>query len=359
MTRILVVGAGATGGYFGAKLAQDSRDVTFLVRERRAAELRARGLRIAAGKKVERLQPQVVTAAEISEPYDLILLSVKADALATALADLTAAVSPQTTIVPFLNGIDHVATIDAQFPGSALGAAVKISAQLTSEGTIAVFMPAVSMEIGELDGMETGRLQTAAAALEAPGYDFAVSDHIVTSMWHKWVFISSAAVITCLPRGTIGEVAAVPGGREFAVEVLAETAAVASAAGHALTDAVHASFQAVLTQQESPFTPSLYRDMTDRRLTEVEHVLASLAGHGARYGIATPRLNAAVVGLRLHNASVRAAAASQQPSTGHARSTAPNPAPSRGRARADHDRRHAPLSGGPAERPASEEGASS
>ncbi|WP_234538556.1 ketopantoate reductase family protein [Streptomyces shenzhenensis] len=301
MTRILIVGAGATGGYFGARLAGAARDVTFLVRPLRAAELRAAGLRVTTPEGTERLEPKLVTATELGGPYDLILLTVKAGSLEAALQDLKPAVGPRTVIIPFLNGIGHLGRIDTQFPSAVLGAVVKVVAQLTPDGAITVSAPAASLEIGELDGERTTRLRDAAAALDVAGFDVDVSDHILTSMWHKWVFIATTTTITCLAQGTIGDVAAVGGGKGFSDAVLAETAAVSDAAGHPLPDAAYLTLQATVTQEGSPFAPSMYRDVKDARPTEVEHVLASLARAAKRLGLATPLLNAAVVRLRVHN----------------------------------------------------------
>ncbi|MFF9184474.1 ketopantoate reductase family protein [Streptomyces misionensis] len=301
MTRILIVGAGATGGYFGARLARAARDVTFLVRPRRAAEIRANGLRITAPEGTERLEPKLVTATELDGPYDLILLTVKAGHLEAALQDLKPAVGPHTVIVPFLNGIDHLDVIDTQFPSVVLGAVVKVAAQLTPDGAITVSAPGASLEIGELDGGHTARLRDTAAALDGAGFDVQVSDRILTSMWHKWVFIATTTTITCLAQGTIGDVAAVRGGKAFADAVLAEAAAVSGAAGHPLPDAARVALRATVTQEGSPFAPSMYRDVLDSRPTEVEHVLASLADVAKRLDLSAPLLNAAVVRLRVHN----------------------------------------------------------
>src|SRR6185295_7363653 len=98
--RILIVGAGATGGYFGGRLAQAGRDVTFLVRPARAAQIRADGLRIVSPHGDATVKPALVTAGEIPGPYDAALLSVKAYALDAALRDLAPAVGPRTMIVP-------------------------------------------------------------------------------------------------------------------------------------------------------------------------------------------------------------------------------------------------------------------
>jgi 2-dehydropantoate 2-reductase len=116
---ILVAGAGATGGFFGGRLAQAGRDVTFLVRERRAAVLRERGLRIVGpGGTEEVIEPSLVTAVPAGATADVVLVTVKSDGLDAVIPQIRAAVGPDTTIVPVLNG-----TPTGQPPGSATGPA--------------------------------------------------------------------------------------------------------------------------------------------------------------------------------------------------------------------------------------------
>src|ERR1700742_4047779 len=106
--RILVVGAGSTGGYFGGRLAQAGRDVTFLVRPARAASLRDEGLRIISPHGDFTVTPKLVTADALGGAYDLVLLSVKAYALAAAMDDMAPAVGPETMILPGVNGMLHI-----------------------------------------------------------------------------------------------------------------------------------------------------------------------------------------------------------------------------------------------------------
>ncbi len=113
--RLLVVGAGSTGGYFGGRLAEAGRDVTFLVRQARAEQLTAKGLQIVSPHGDVTLAPKVVTADMIAEPFDAILLAVKAYSLDAALKDIAPAVGPETTIVPLLNGLRHLDSIAAAF----------------------------------------------------------------------------------------------------------------------------------------------------------------------------------------------------------------------------------------------------
>src|SRR6202050_4904405 len=124
MMRMLVIGAGSTGGYFGGRLAQAGRDVTFLVRPARAEHLRAHGLEIVSPHGNFTLRPQLVTAGVIKEPFDIVFLTVKAYSLEAALADLAPAVGPSTMILPVLNGMKHVDLLGARFGRQAVGGCV-------------------------------------------------------------------------------------------------------------------------------------------------------------------------------------------------------------------------------------------
>lgn len=299
--KILVVGAGATGGYFGARLAQAGKDVTFLVRPRRAAALRERGLRITGLGETETLTPRLVTAAELTGPYDLVLLSVKATALDAALDDIAPAVGPGSAVVPLLNGMAHLGRLNDRFgPDKALGGVARIITTLNDEGDIVRLAPVASLSIGEQDGGASQRVKAVAAELADAGIDTRLPADILAAMWSKWVFISTLAGLTCLMRGTVGDVAAVPGGRDFVTALLAECAAVASAAGHPVERRELDGVAAMLTQDGSSLTASLYRDATQGTPTEAEHVFGDLVDRAARHSVPTPLLDLVTLHLRVH-----------------------------------------------------------
>jgi 2-dehydropantoate 2-reductase len=306
---ILVVGAGATGGYFGARLAQAGRDVTFLVRPRRAEQLRERGLRIvgpgAGADARQEVRPNLVMAGELTAPADIVLLSVKATALDQAIADFAPAVGPRTAVVPFLNGMAHLAVLSKRFGESAvLGGVVVIATQLNDEGDIVQLSPPVSLTIGAQDGTRTTRLQAVYDQLSGAGFDASISDEIIARMWQKWVFIATIGAMTCLMRGTVGDIVAVPGGRDLGPAILAEASAVSAAAGYPVPADATASTTRMITQVGSALDSSLSRDVAEGRPAEVEEVLADLARRGADHGIKTPLLDLATMQLRVYNNSL-------------------------------------------------------
>lgn len=303
--RILTVGAGAAGGYFGARLARAGQDVTFLVRPRRAEVLRARGLRVSGPGEEIALDPQLVTADKPAGPYDLVLLSVKSTALEAATRDLAPAVGPGTAILPLLNGMAHLDHLADRFGKAAvLGGVAKVVTTLNEHGDILRLAPPTVVLTGELDGRPSARVDAVRGVLAGAGIDTPEVPDIVGAMWHKWVFITSLVAVTSLARGAVGEVNAVPGGTGFGLAVLAEAAAVSAAAGYPVPESELASTARTLAAPGSPLTPSMYRDLIAGRPTEVEHVLGDLSARARALAVPTPLLDLATLQLRVHQRRV-------------------------------------------------------
>jgi 2-dehydropantoate 2-reductase len=300
-TRILIVGAGAVGGYFGGRLAQAGRDVTFLVRPARAKQLRQDGLRIISPHGDAVLTPKLVSATEIDTTYDLVFLSVKAYALEAAMNDFAAAVGPETMILPVLNGMRHVDLLTKRFgEHPVIGGVCLVATEIDDQGRIVQLADMQQLLYGERNGETTPRLQTLDATLQAAGFDAHLSDDIMQAMWEKWVQLASLGVITCLMRGTIGEVVAAPGGAEFSLKVVDESAAVATACGHKPSEAILSRHAAAMTAPGSPLTSSMYRDLRKGAAVEVDHILGDFIERGSAHGVAAPLLKAAFVNLRVY-----------------------------------------------------------
>jgi 2-dehydropantoate 2-reductase len=298
--RTLVVGAGATGGFFGARLVQAGRDVTFLVRPGRAAALACRGLRVHGLGRDDVIKPPLVTTGQIAGPYDLVLLAVKATALPGALADMAPAVGAGTAIVPFLNGMAHMDALNARFGAArVLGGVVLVATTLGPDGDIVQLAPLASVTVGD---QPDGRVEAAAvgAELSGAGFDVSVSPDIIAEMWHKWVFIATVGALTCLMRGTIGDVVAVPGGADLGPAMLAEAAAVSAAAGYPVPADSIASTTATVTEPGSASASSMYRDVSAGQPVEVEQILGDLVRRARSLGVPTPLLDLATAHLRVY-----------------------------------------------------------
>ena len=304
--RILIVGAGSTGGYYGARLAEAGRDVTFLVRAARAAQLRADGLQIRSPHGDFTLQPKLVTAGGIDRPYDAILLTVKGFGLAAALEDIAPAVGPGTMILPVLNGMKHVDAIVARFGAEALvGCVAKIATMLDDDGRIIQFTKMHDLAYGELNGTRSARIVALDQAMQGAGFDARLSDTIERDMWEKWVLLATLGGVTTLMRGPIGEIEAVPGGAEFAHAFLDEVVAVVTAEGHPPSEPFVTATRAAVSQKGSPLTSSMYRDLTQGRPVEVDQILADLLARAKRLHMKTPLLAAATVNLLVYQSGLK------------------------------------------------------
>ena len=306
--KILVVGAGATGGYFGAALARAGRDVSFLVREKRAQFLQERGLRIVDAEGETRSAPRILTAGTLDEIFDVVLVTVKGPGLEQAMVDMTPAVGPDTLIVPFLNGMGHMEVLATAFGADAvIGSVVHLVSTINADGDIAILNPLARWSIGEQDGPLEGavsaRVQALLAEISVPGFEAVAVPNGLAIMWHKWVFIVAAGVTTCLMRGPVGSIAAVPGGPEFVAAVLAQTAAVSAAAGYPVPQAQQAGNLAFLTEPGSTFTSSLYRDVTAGLAHEGEQIVGDFARRAAGLGVPVPLIDLALLQLRVNEAS--------------------------------------------------------
>jgi len=298
--QILVIGAGAVGGYFGGRLAEAKRDVTFLVHAKRAEEIKAKGLQIVSPHGDLTLHPKTMTAAQITRPYDVILLGVKSYALASAMNDFAAAVGPETMILPALNGMHHIDLLVARFGEYAvLGGVCLVATEVDGEGRILQLAGFQKLVYGELDGRSTPRLGKLDDTLRGAGFDTVVSSHIVQDMWEKWVQIATLGALTCLLRGNIGEIVSIPGGAGLSRSMLRECSDIAAACGHPPSSAFIEEQTLQLTQS-SQLTSSMYRDLKKGALVEVDTVLGDLLERGEKLGLKNPLLRAAFVNLSIY-----------------------------------------------------------
>jgi len=300
--RILVVGAGAIGGYFGGRMLASGRDVTFLVRPKRAAELASAGLVIKSPNgDVTLKNPPAVQADKLAEKFDVVLLSCKAFDLDDAIKSFAPAVGPQTAIIPLLNGMLHLDVLDRKFgPERVLGGLCAIAVTLNDRREVVQLQPMQSLTFGERDGKMSDRVRAIAEAMASGKFGSAASEHIIQDMWEKWVFLASLAASTCLMRSSVGHILAAPGGRDFILGVLDECSAVAAAEGHAPSDPFFERVRGMLTAEGSQMTASMFRDIKAGAPVEADHVIGDLIARGDAAKVPVPRLRTAYTHLKAY-----------------------------------------------------------
>jgi len=172
---VLIVGAGATGGYFGGRLAQAGREVTFLVTPQRAEVLSQRGLRIAGPGGTEVITPRFVTPERLSAVADTVFIAVKAAALEAVIEEIGPAVGPETMIVPILNGMRHMGVLNQAFGSRrVLGGAAVLATQLDDNGDVRQLNGDVNLVIGTQDRQRTAAAERTASELSGAGFPVAL-----------------------------------------------------------------------------------------------------------------------------------------------------------------------------------------
>ena len=303
--RVLIVGAGATGGFFGAHLLQSGRDVTFLVRETRAAQLREWGLEVLGPQSNFTVHPRLITAGELlSKPhtFDLIVITTKAYQLADAMEDLAPAMGPETILLPILNGMRQLSILGERFGKEhVLGGSVRVFAELDERGRVHQRTRLGEISYGELSGEQTVRLARVDHLFKGAGFDALPQTDIRSALWQKWWILASLNAICILSRGTIGEVAQAPRGGELVYALIAEATAIAKESGFPPDAAMLEDHTQRMTESRSPLTASMYRDMLKGAPVEADHVLGDLLDRAN--GVAAPLLTAAYVQLKVYEAS--------------------------------------------------------
>jgi 2-dehydropantoate 2-reductase len=301
--RILVVGAGALGGYFGGRLLEAGRDVTFLVRERRAAQLAKTGLVIRSPRgDVNIPAPPTVTAEALRDPFDLILLSCKAYDLASAMDSFAPAVAATTAILPLLNGMAHLDILAARFGAAAVfGGQCLISATLDPEGRVLHLNDMHLLSFGEQDGSLSARATAIAATLSGARLESRLSAAILQEMWEKWAFIASAAGICCLMRAPFGDIVAA-GAADLSVAMHDECGAIATANGFAPGKPTIERTRAMITAPGSPIAASMLRDIERGAPIEADHIVGDLLRRSGAQSRDYPLLRIAYANLKTYEA---------------------------------------------------------
>ena len=301
--RMLMVGAGATGGYYGGRLAQAGRDVTFLVRGKRLQQLKEDGLQIVSPLGDVTLRPKLITAAELAQAghFDLILLSTKAYSLDSAMEDFAPAVGSQTIILPLLNGMRHLDALSARFGREhVLGGTVRIVADMDDGGRVHMLTDLDELTFGEIDGGRTPRAERLLQELAVFGYKTTLSEDMVAAMWQKWWILATMGCVGVVSGGTVADMMATPHGADLARAILAETTSVAAANGYPADVRMLETQTKRMTDPGSTLTSSMFRDYSRGLPVEADHILGDFLARGK--GVLTPLILGAYTRLKVYEA---------------------------------------------------------
>ncbi len=302
--KILVLGAGAIGGYYGARLIEAGADVTFLVRPARAAKLAEQGLVVRSELGSFHQPVSTVVGSAVRPDYDLVLLACKGFDLDPAMDAIAPAIGPNTGILPFLNGVSVYDRLDARFGKShVLGGVAQIATMLERDGAIAHYGKLDTVIVGARDASQAPLVEAFYQCIATTPGSRAISDNIEQALWNKWMMIASAALMTCLMRGTVGEICRTEDGRALMRRAMDECAAVAATEGRTLPDAVRAQMQARLLDDQLDWMASMARDIAQgAQRVEAANIVGDLVRRAKAFGLDTPIAQAAYCHLQVYEA---------------------------------------------------------
>ncbi|KZZ82611.1 ketopantoate reductase family protein [Bacillus sp. SJS] len=301
--KFLVVGAGAVGGYFGGRLAENEQDVTFLVREKRNRQLAETGLIIKSVHGDFSFQPETITSGDLGT-YDVILLSTKAYQLDQAISDIAPYVRENTVIIPMLNGMNHIHKLKERFSDhQVLGGLCFIESDLSPEGFIIQTSQTHRFVFGEWDGSMTERARNVEHAFNGSKSDSKASRLIVQDMWEKYLFIAAMSSVTTLFRQPIGPIREVPESREFLARLFKELESVMRQANAPLSEQITEKHMQTIDQMSYTMKSSMQRDMEKHGNVEAGHLQGYLYNMANETGISVPNLHAVYSNLRLYEKS--------------------------------------------------------
>jgi 2-dehydropantoate 2-reductase len=303
--RLLVLGAGGVGGYFGGRLAQAGADVTFLVRPRRRDQLARDGLVVRSPFGDFTLPVRAIVADELRDDYDVVLLTCKAYDLDSAMDAIAPAMTGACAVVPLLNGMSHLDRLDERFGADhVLGGICALEVTLAPDGTVVHSNRNHRIAFGERGGRDTGVATRLADEMKPTLLDWEHSPVIEHELWEKIVTLSVLAGCTCLFRATVGEILRAPGGRDVITGAIATNIEIATREGFPPRPPRLEWTERLLLDPSSTLKASMLRDMERGARVEADHVIGWMLGKAREHGLDAPLLAHAYTALKAYEARI-------------------------------------------------------
>jgi 2-dehydropantoate 2-reductase len=284
--KLLILGAGGIGGYFGGRLVQAGADVTFLVRPARQAQLLAHGLVIQSVNGDAALPVKTVLAHELGDDFELVLLTCKAYDLDDALASVAPAMAGRAALLPLLNGVAHMPLLSQRFGAArVLGGAAKIAITLKPDGAVHHLNDWSQLVFGEQDGSPSARALALKALFDRTDVKASVSGNIHGELWWKLVHLHTIAAMTSLMRANVGEIVRTPDGAALLAQLLDTNIEIATREGQPPPQDFVRNYRAMFSNPDSLYEASLARDMERGGRVEAEHILGDMLVHCRRHGL--------------------------------------------------------------------------
>jgi len=288
--KILIMGTGGVGGYYGGLLAQQGNDVTFISRGAHLYAIRHEGLKVKSVHGDFTVLPANATDNPVNVgPVDLILFLVKTFSTDEAAEAIRPAVGPQTAVISLQNGVDAAERIGKVVGVEhVIGGATWLSSAVEAPGVIKQISQFRRIVFGELGGERSERIQAIYEVLNHTGITVEISENIQKVLWTKFVFISAVSSIGSLARLPMGDYRSVPEARSLLSSIMQEVEALAHAQNIQLdTDVVQKSLE-FIDNAAPHIKPSMQLDVEGARRTELESMVGVIGRKGRELGVPTP-----------------------------------------------------------------------
>ena len=297
--KIVMMGSGGVGGYYGARLLQAGNEVAFVARGAHAQAMRKKGLRIRSELGDAHLSVRVIEDPAQAGPTDLAVIAVKlwdTEDAARAVARV-----PGAAVVSLQNGVDKDEVLaKAIGRDRVLGGVTHIGATIAEPGIIAQTGKLQRVTLGELDGSRTPRLQAAVEAFRSAGVETIASDDIVRATWEKFTFLSALSGMTALTRKPIGEVRTHPATRAMLLDALREAVAVGRAEGARLDESLAQKQLEAMDALPPAMLASMAQDLLRGRRLELPWLSGAVVRRAETHGLRVPTHQAIYAALVLH-----------------------------------------------------------
>ena len=302
--KILILGSGGIGGFFGGYLAEIGADVTFLVRAKRKETLSINGLNIISSLGNISIKPQMVLAEDLKPIYDIIIITCKTYDLDQAILDLTL-IKGKGLVIPFLNGVNHMEKLDKTFGSSnVMGGVAHISSNVNEDGTIEHFSEFKKLTFGDRNLINNDIIKEFYQICKKTKFDVILSDNINIDLWKKWVFISTVAGATTLFSCSLGDIVKHNYGKKVIIDLFDECKSIAELNGFLFDKTEVEGVIKAMTAPGSPIKASMQRDVEKKSFTEHEQIFGDLITAGNKYQFNCPILLSCYIKMKVYQETI-------------------------------------------------------
>jgi 2-dehydropantoate 2-reductase len=300
--KIVVMGTGGVGGYFGARLAAGGADVIFIARGEHLQAMQRDGLKILSANGDLTLKPVKASDNPASIGHaDLVMIAVKLWSTEDAARAIAPLMGPNSAVVSWQNGVVAEDILIKQYGKErVIGGVSNIAALIESPGVIRHNGTMARLIFAELDGKPSKRVEAFAALCKQASIDHVISDDITRAIWQKFIFLASFSGMTCATRLSIGPIRSDPETRAMLKAALHEVVAIGRAKGVSLPDDQVEQSLAWADNLPATMVASMLGDLNRGNRLELPWLSGNVVKLGEELGIATPVHTFIYTVLKLH-----------------------------------------------------------